>query len=159
MEKFDVRDEAGALTGRTAVRGTQLEPGEYHLAVHIWIRNENGEYLIQRRAMHLAVGPGVWATTVGYVLAGEDSIGGAIRETYEELGIRLSPTNFRRFGGLTMDHRIEDHWLADVSKQLIGAPTLGPEVMDWMWASKRQLRHMIDRSDFFAYRYFDNLPE
>lgn len=158
MELLDIRNEAGDLTGRVAARGTPLLPGEYHLAVHVWIRNEIGEYLVQRRALHLLSGPGIWATTVGYVLAGEDSISGAIRETNEELGIQLLPASLKWFSRLVMDHRIEDHWLAEVSKQSIGEPAPGPEVIDWQWASKSQLQQMINRGEFFAYRYFETLP-
>jgi 8-oxo-dGTP pyrophosphatase MutT (NUDIX family) len=159
MEMCDVRDESGTCTGRTVARGTILRQGEYYLAIHVWIRDEVGTYLIQQRAPHLPVGPGIWATTVGYVLAGEDSLSGAIRETQEELGIRLLPTQLAHYDRLRTDDRIEDVWLAAIAHDAAVGLTLGPEVSDVVWASKQELSQMIRRGEFFPYSYFGSLPE
>jgi 8-oxo-dGTP diphosphatase len=159
MEICDVLDESGTRTGRTVVRGTELTQGEYYLVVHVWIRGESGEYLVQQRSPHLASDPGIWATTVGHVLAGEDSISGAIREAKEEMGVKLSPAHLRQFDRLKMETRMEDLWLAEVTKSSIGALILGSEVIDWKWASKSELEKMVRRGDFFRYSYFSSLPE
>ena len=58
VEMCDVVDEFGTRTGRAVIRGTELAPGEFHLVVHIWIRDETGEYLIERRAPDLESDPG-----------------------------------------------------------------------------------------------------
>lgn len=159
MEICDVVDEFGNPTGRAVSRGTKLAPDEFFLAIHVWIRDKNGEYLIQHRAPDLESDPGIWATTVGYVLAGEDSVSGAIREVSEELGIQLTPGHLKRFDQFKMENRIEDLWLAEVSRNSIGAPTLGAEVTEWKWASKPELEQMVSRGNFFAYSYFGNIPE
>lgn len=158
MEICDVYDESGARTGKRATRGTPLPSGDYYLVVQVWIRNEAGEYLIQQRAAHLASSPGIWATTAGYVVANEDSIDGAIREVVEELGISLTPAQLRRFDRLKMPTRFEDIWMADVLRDALPL-LIGPEVADCKWASKHEIRQMISRGDFFAYSYFDQLPE
>jgi 8-oxo-dGTP diphosphatase len=157
MEICDVLDEAGNRTGRTVMRGTKLAPGEYYSVVHVWIRNEAGEYLVQQRAPQLDSDPGIWATTVGYVLADEASIYGAMREVREELGIQLSPEQLTRVARHKMDNRIEDVWLAGVTLAAIGVPAAGPEVSNWKWASKTELEKMVGRGDFFAYSYFGTL--
>ena len=157
MEKCDVVNEFGARTGRVVTRGTQLGPGEYYLVVHVWIRDEQGHYLIQQRAPHLLSGPNVWATTVGYVLAGEESIRGAIREVQEELGLELSPTQMQRVDQLIFENRVEDIWLVDVVQSLLGAPVLGPEVSDLKWVSRGALGHMVTQKTFFAYSYIDEI--
>lgn len=159
MEMCDVHDQSGVRTGRIVARGTVLEQGEYYLAVQVWIRDQGGEYLVQQRALHLASGPGVWATTAGYVLAGEDSISGAIREVNEELGLQLFPAQMRHFKRLITQHRIEDVWIADVAKETLGLPQLGAEVNAWGWASKSALQQMISTGEFFGYSYFELLPE
>ena len=74
-----VVDEQGAPSGRTVARGAPLAPGEYFLVVHVWIRDEAGDYLVQQRAHDRATDPGVWAVTAGYVQAGEDSLSAALR--------------------------------------------------------------------------------
>ena len=49
-ERWDILNEQGVLTGKTAVRGIgALKPGEYHLVVHIWILSDDGKILIQKR--------------------------------------------------------------------------------------------------------------
>ncbi|MCL4875026.1 MAG: NUDIX domain-containing protein [Anaerolineae bacterium] len=159
MDICDVFDASGARTGRTVLRGTKLRQGDYYLVVQVWIRNKSAEYLIQKRAPHLTSGAGLWATTAGYTLAGEESISGAIREVNEELGIQLSPLQCRKFDRILTDNLMQDIWLAEVSRDAIGEPVLGSEVSDWKWAPKKELDQMIRHGEFFAYSYFDRLPE
>ena len=157
MEICDIVDEFGNRTGRVARRGTELAAGEFYPVVHVWIRDELGNYLIQQRAFHLVSGPGVWATTVGYVLAGEQSIAAAIREVQEELGIQISPSYLKRIDRHTLENRVEDVWLADVLSNSIGTPTLGTEVADYKWVSAVDLQQLVSQNVFFRYSYFDRL--
>lgn len=157
METHDVVDKFGARTGRVIPRGTELTAGEFYLVAHVWIQDENDNFLIQRRAFHLTSSPGVWATTVGYILAGEDSLAGAIREVQEELGIQLSPDQLRQFRRHTMGNHVEDIWLAKVVGNVIGVPGLGPDVADWKWISKVELEQMVNCGDFFRYSYLDEI--
>ena len=159
MEFCDVVDEHGARTGRTVARGTPLAPGEYYLVVHIWIRDEAGDYLVQQRAHDRATDPGVWAVTAGYVQAGEDSLSGALRETCEELGLSLRLAQLQRLTQHALDDRFEDIWLATVTRAALGSPQPGPEVADWKWASKAALNELISRGEFFGYSYIESLPE
>ena len=159
MELCDILDEFGTRTGRAVQRGTKLAPGEFILVVHVWIRDETGRYLIQQRAGHLEADPGIWATTAGHVQSGEDSLAGAIREAHEELGLQLAPAQFRQLDRIKMGHRIEDLWLAEVSRTSIGTPPLGPEVADCKWVSKAELENLARQGDFFSYSYLGDLPE
>jgi 8-oxo-dGTP diphosphatase len=159
LEICELHDEMGQRTGRTVERGTKLSPGEYYLVVHVWIRSEIGHYLVQQRALHLTADPGVWATTAGYVLAGEESIVGAIREVQEEMGIQLSQDQLTCLKTLKTQNRLEHVWLAQVSQASLGNPIIGPEVSDWKWFSKIELRDRISRNMFFGYSYFDQLPD
>lgn len=86
MEIFDLYDINGVLLDKKMMRGESNQKGEFHLVVHIWIKNSNGQYLIQQRNKLTDRIPFQWAATGGAVSSGEDSITGAIRETYEELG-------------------------------------------------------------------------
>ena len=158
MEMCDIVDEFGTRTGRTVARGTRLAPDEYLLVVHVWIRDEAGRYLIQQRSLELDTEPGVWATTAGHVLADEDSLAAAIRETNEELGIQLSSPQLRRLDRLTREHAVQDVYLAAVSRDALGAPVAGPEVADWKWATKAELEQWASRGEFFPYSYLGRLP-
>lgn len=154
MELCDLYTAAGTPTGRTVARGTALAPGEYHLVVHVWIRDETGASLIQQRALDRPTDPGVWAVTAGYAQAGEDSLAAARRETHEELGLALIPAQLRRWQRLPRADRLQDLWLAEVSRA-----ALGPEVMAYAWATQPDLRQRIGQGTFFGYSYFDQLPD
>jgi len=159
MELCNVVDEFGTRTGPVVTRGTKLAIGEFYLVVHVWIRDENANYLIQQRSVHLASNPGIWATTVGYVLADEDSLAGAIREVEEELGIRLLSAQLSRFDQHTIENRVEDIWFAEILSGSMDMPTLGPEVTDWKWVSKAELEQMASRGNFFRYSYLSDILE
>jgi 8-oxo-dGTP diphosphatase len=159
MERCDVFDETGRATGQVVTRGTTLHDGEYYLAVQIWIRDESGRYLVQQRALHLISGPGMWATTAGYVMAGETSIEGAVREVREELGFHLAPAALQHFMRVVGGNLLQDIWIASVSHDEIGDPVIGDEVNAWQWASKTELQEQIGRGTFFRYSYFEHLPE
>jgi len=153
MEACDVVDEFGTRTGRIVTRGTPLTTGEYYLVVQVWIRDENNNYLIQQRGLHLQSSPGVWATTVGYVKAGEEIRDAAIREVKEELGLELSPTHLKRIDRHVLDNRVEDVWMAEVVRNTIGTPVPGEEIADYKWLSREELEKWVNRGQFFRYSY------
>ncbi len=83
----------------------QLAPDEYHLSVHVWFVNSRGELLIQKRAESKLHMPGVWAACGGAVLAGEDTVSAAVRESYEEMGIEVDPERLVRLLTYTAPER------------------------------------------------------
>ncbi|MEZ3421554.1 MAG: hypothetical protein K1V95_06535 [Eubacterium sp.] len=49
-ELWDILDKNRNKTGKTVLRSAFPNSSEeYHLVVHIWIRNKNGEWLISKR--------------------------------------------------------------------------------------------------------------
>ena len=91
MELWDLYDAFRIPQNRTHVRGTPLPPDGYHLVVHVWIHNHEGKFLMSQRSATRPHDPLKWECVGGSVLAGEDSLAGAIRETLEEVGISLDP--------------------------------------------------------------------
>lgn len=90
-EYLDVLDENGNKTGKKKLRREIYRDGDWHLAAHVWIVNSNGELLIQKRSADKDSSPGLWdISSACHVVAGEDAIQAAIRETQEELGISLT---------------------------------------------------------------------
>ena len=64
----------------------------------IYLNNKN-EILIQKRAMCKKTFPGKWdMPSAGHVHAGESSIDACVRETYEELGIKIDKSKFEFIG-------------------------------------------------------------
>ena len=60
MELWDVYDKFRHKTDKTHERGNSMQAGDYHFVSHIWIVNDNGEYLIQKRQPWKKGWPNMW---------------------------------------------------------------------------------------------------
>lgn len=94
MELLDVLDENGEVTGRVETRDTVHNQGLWHTHVSVWIMNENGELLLQKRSAEKKRNPNKWSRTGGHVDAGETPLQGIQRETFEEVGVKIPLENF-----------------------------------------------------------------
>lgn len=106
-ELWDVYDGQARKTGRTMKRGTPKD-GDYMLCAHVYIYTSEGKFLVQKRALSKELHPGEWDITVGAVLAGEESIAGAIRETKEEIGIDISEEDLYLAGRVKKQNKFID---------------------------------------------------
>jgi isopentenyldiphosphate isomerase len=159
MELWDILDAEGNKTGRTIVRGEQLQEGECHLVVHIWIVNDKGEFLIQKRADHLKLMPGLWAATGGSVVAGEDGRTAAIREAKEELGLDVDETNFTKLKTIKRQDNFAEVWLVKQNVSIDDLALQVEEVSEAKWVDREELKNMIKAGVFHNYGedYFKNI--
>lgn len=143
-ELWDLYSGEREKTGATLLRGTPIPKGQYHLVVSVWIVNSKEQYLLSQRHPDKPY-PCFWECTGGSVLAGEDSLKGALREVKEELGISLEASQ----GKLIYQTRREtsqdfyDVWLfhADIDiEKIILQET---EVVDVQWVSRDSLLDMF----------------
>ena len=82
-ELWDLYDADRNCTGETHIRGQHIPDGRYHIAVHVWLYNQQGQFLISQRAATRPAFPLYWETVGGSVTKGEDSLTGAVREAIE----------------------------------------------------------------------------
>lgn len=89
MEQWDAYDKHfNLIEGITLTRGERIDNGLYHLVCDIIVQHIDGEYLIMRRDARKHYG-GMWeATAGGSALKGESPLQCAVRELFEETGIR-----------------------------------------------------------------------
>ena len=154
MEIWNLYNERRELTGRTHTRGEAIPQGCYHLVVHVWIRNSQGEYLISQRSADRPTPPLKWECVGGSVLRGETSLDGALRETLEEVGVTLSPENgtpvFSKVrdtvGGIRFAD-ILDVWLFQYDGQITLEKALTKEVARSAWMSKAQIKNLFDSGE------------
>jgi len=155
METFDLYDENLNKLPRTMVRGGTNNKGEYHLVVHIWIKNAKGQYLIQQRNKQEDIVPYQWAVTSGAVLSGETALEGAMRETKEELGLTFTKEQFTLLKqGLIEDPKAnyitylyivqEDILLKDCKIDTV-------EVRDIAYKTMPEIKQMIADNKFWDY--------
>ena len=162
-ELWDIVDPSGRPTGRTVEKGTPMQPGDYHLAVSVWIINGKGEFLISRRAQNKTAAPGMWETTGGSALAGEDALTAALRETKEELGIALDPGKGALFTEYTWPHSdgsgaaFFSVWIFRQEVSLSDIRLQTDEVRDVLFAPKETLSELVGEGKFIPYTYLEEL--
>lgn len=154
-------DENGNLTGRTVERGKPMKSDEFHLVVHVWIKNDNGQYLITKRIPNKPA-PNMWETTGGSAITGDGSLQAALREVREEIGIELNPENGRRLFRLKRQHEdapdFVDVWLFNESVKLENIKMQPDEVNDAKWASPKEILSMIEYGEFVdVFTYLNEL--
>jgi len=70
-------------------------PNVYHKPVWIWIYNDAGQILVQKRSANKKNFPGLFdMPSAGHVHAGEKLIDACVRETFEELGVKVKGEEF-----------------------------------------------------------------
>ena len=95
-EIFDVYDIHGNHLGVRPKSFCHSEnPGVYHKPVWIWIVNDKGQILVQKRAATKKKSPNKYdMPSAGHVDAGETLLQACVRETEEELGLKCKESDF-----------------------------------------------------------------
>lgn len=146
MEEWDLYDENRNITGKIHIRGNQIPDNFYHLVVHVWIKNNEGKFLISQRSENRPTFPLMWECVGGSVLKGEDSLHGAKRETMEEVGIDLSNIE----GDLVYSkvrkgfNDIIDAWLFKYNGEIDLKKATTDEVKDSKWMTKGQIKQLYN---------------
>lgn len=162
-EYWDICDEHGIPTGRLHQKGKPMNPGEYHMAATVWIRDREGKFLLSRRLPTASHDAGCWEPTGGSALAGEDSLTTALREVREELGLSLDPakgTLFKRYNWPHHDGKGMAHicvWIFESDVSLDEVVLLPTETCDAMWADEDTIRRLIEEGIFVPYTYLNEL--
>lgn len=156
MEVWDLYDIDRTVIGEH-IRGNELPANSYHLVVHVWIKNDQGKYLLSQRAKNRPTFPLMWECVGGSVLKGETSLQGALRETAEEVGVALPPQNGKLlFSNIRKQFNdIVDVWLFtyDGIVSLKNATT--DEVAQTVWLDRidimrlKQENKLVDTLDYF----------
>lgn len=89
MELLDVVDENNELTGKVMQRDDVHDQEILHREVAVWIMNEKGEVLIQKRSATKKNQPNMWGITAGHLAVNEEPMIGMLREMKEEIGINV----------------------------------------------------------------------
>ena len=88
-------------------------------------------------------------------MKGEDSLTGALRETVEEVGIRLSPQSGKRIDSVvgrvlngTKFSDIVDIWLFEYDGQVDLQQASTKEVAQTVWMTKQEAKALFDNGQF-----------
>jgi isopentenyldiphosphate isomerase len=89
-EIFDIVNERDEVVGR-APRSEVHRAGLRHRAVHVLVFNARGQLFLQKRSMTKDTAKGKWDSSAsGHLDCGEDYDACAVREVWEEIGLKLA---------------------------------------------------------------------
>jgi nucleoside triphosphatase YtkD len=153
-ELWDVYDQNRHLTGRTHRRGDPLANGDYHLVVHVWILNQQDEFLITKRTPNKGF-PNLWECSGGSALKGDNSLEAALREVKEETGLDLQPSRGRILLSLQDEDTFCDIWLFRQDFCIEDVVFQPNETCGAKWANRQEIRQMTAEGLFIPFRYMD----
>ncbi|NLL15120.1 MAG: NUDIX domain-containing protein [Fibrobacter sp.] len=145
---WDILDADGKKTGKTAPVNTKLKQGEYHQTVHVWISDQNGEILIQKRTAH-----DLWSIVTEATVHNESSLRAATRNIAKELGLLLDTGMFRKIAQIKSRDEIIDIWSASGPREDFFPVILCSDILDVCWASWNAIAEMAKRNEFVNYDY------
>jgi isopentenyl-diphosphate delta-isomerase len=100
---LELVDESGVTIGTAEKLSAHLAPGRLHRAFSVFLFDDVGRMLLQRRALGKYHSPGVWSNTCcGHPYPAEPPFVAAARRTAEELG--AAPALLREAGTVRYDH-------------------------------------------------------
>jgi len=147
MEYVDVYDKNRVKTGKIRLRENPPEEGEYGLVVNIWIVNDRNEVLLTRRHPKKRLWGGLWeCSAAGGVMAGEDSLQGAIREAKEEIGVVLFQSDAVLIdSGIVREKLFRDSYLFKKNIDIGDLTLQSGEVADAKWATEAEFDEMCEK--------------
>ena len=153
-EYFDVLDESGNKTGKTKLRSEVHRDGDWHKAVHIWIINNNGDVLLQRRCATKDSNPNMLdISSAGHLSAGDDSLSGAIRELKEELNIDVKPEDLQfiktlkrssKYTETFINNEFDDLYILRTNKRIEDMKYQEEEISEIFYVPYKEFKKMVE---------------
>lgn len=111
-ELLDVVNDEDMVTGQ-AMRSIVHQQGLQHRGVHVFLFNEKGEMLIQKRSADRANSPSLLDCSVSeHVKAGESYLEAAMRGLKEEMGVEGIKVTLR--GKIQMEYGPNDNEISEI---------------------------------------------
>ncbi len=145
MELRDLYDCKRILTGEVLEKGNEVPLGKYYITVAVFIENEKGEFLLQKRVVRK---DGKWATTGGHPKSGESSLEGMVTEIQEELGVDVKQNELTLFKTIQTEDDFVDLYYLRKNINVEDIVIQEEEVEKVMWASRDQIKDLIDNEQF-----------
>lgn len=147
MEIVDKFNNKRQPLNKTSERYEKIN-GEYKLSMHVWIQNDKGEFLIQKRSPLKKVFPNYWSITGGGVDSGESTLNTVFRECKEELGITVEEKNLELILSIKRKFDFVDIYLLKHNIELKDIILQKEEVSDVKWVNMNEIKNMMNNNEF-----------
>jgi isopentenyldiphosphate isomerase len=155
-EYFDVLDENGNKTGKSKSRDDVHRDGDWHKAAHVWIINNAGDILLQRRCARKDSHPNMLdISCAGHLSAGEDSLTGAMRELKEELNLDVKPEELQfirtlkqssKYSDAFINNEFDDLYILRTGKTVDEMGYQEEEISELFFVPHRDFRRMVENN-------------
>ena len=164
-EYFDILDENGNKTGKSKLRSEVHRDGDWHKAVHIWIINNTGDILLQRRCATKDSNPNkLDISSAGHLSAGDDSLTGAVRELKEELNLDVKPEDLQfiktlkrssRYTETFINNEFDDLYIVRTDKKIDDMKFQEDEISEIMFVPYKKFKEMVNNKQPDLLRHDD----
>jgi 8-oxo-dGTP pyrophosphatase MutT (NUDIX family) len=142
MEYWDLYNNKRQKISKLHKRGDEMLKGEYHIVVNIWIKNNKNKFIVTQRHPNKPF-PLKWECSGGFVVAGEDSLTGALREVEEEIGIKLNPKNGKLIFTRERENDFKDTYLFKENVNIEETILQETEVVKIKLVTYEELKEMV----------------
>lgn len=154
---LELVDESGRTIGTAEKLSAHVAPGRLHRAFSVFLFDDSGRLLLQRRALGKYHSPGVWSNTCcGHPYPAEPPFVAAARRTAEELGV--APELLRAAGTVRYNHpdpasglveQEYNHLFAGIVRD---TPRPDPaEIAETAFVTPAELDALREKADFSAW--------
>lgn len=140
MEYLDLYDEKKKKLNKKIVRGDKINSGEHILLSIIFIKNKEGKYLIQKTSKEKG---GLFSSTGGHVISGENSKETIIREVKEELGIDISSFELKYIGNILLGVPFADIYYLEKNININDIKLQEEEVESVTYMTDKKINNLI----------------
>lgn len=132
----------------------RMPKGEFHIVVNILSINREGRILITKRHPDKNYGDR-WEISGGSVLAGEKPLDGAVRELFEETGLKAKPQELRYMGQIIREQSgcVHNFYLYEGDFCEDDIRLQQGETTDFRLVFPRKIERMAESGEFLDYLY------
>ncbi len=146
-ELLDVVNDNDEVTGQ-AMRSVVHQQGLQHRGVHVFLFNEHGEMLIQKRSADRSNSPSLLDCSVSeHVKAGESYLEAAVRGLREEMGVEGIDLTLR--GKIQMEYGVNDNEISVIYEGKLSGKSVEfdpVEIAEVKFMSMDEIRVEIDQA-------------
>lgn len=146
-EILDLYNEHFELIGKTIVRGKKLNQNEYIMLAVVFIKNNEGKYLIQKTSKEKN---NIFSSTGGHVLHGENPLDAIIREIKEELNLTVQKNQLKFIDRMIFKDKpcIFNLFLLESDFDINQIKIQEEEVESIEWLEQNQIINLIENNEF-----------
>lgn len=146
MDLVEILNKQNEYTGEIKKRN-ELADSEYRNLIHLWIIDDEGKILIQKRASAKKHYPNKWSITSGCVNSKESFVETCIREAKEELNVDIDVENLEYYMSFKKKPTVAQIFVLRQNVDLDKVIVQKEEVSEVKLVTKEELINMINNNE------------